>query len=175
VNSEDSDQIALLRVLSIMFMMTVHVNPGLSTESAVTTGQFAFVGLVIGDWMGRASVATLSVVSGYLLARSLKLREPNFYRFVFGKARRLLLPMVAWNFFFIALLWGESFLMPGQTHSLFDKPGFGHWLGQGFGLTGQTANGSLFFLRDLFASLCLAFLRPPSGVCRFSRLGSPSC
>ena len=157
---QDSRQIELLRVFCIVAMMWVHVSPGLSRPSIVNGGDYALVGLLLGDTLGRISVSLLSFISGYLF---------------WQRARGLTVPKVAWRRFesiiIPALVWSAIYLVlaaakegvTGTAASVFRRTdtslmdAINAWAG----LTGPTANVSLFFLRDLFVStLILRILVP---------------
>lgn len=160
VSHRESAQIEVLRALCITMMMWVHVSPGLSNPSVVSTGDLAWVGGFLGDFMGRASVSVLGFVSGYLIWTG-ALRLP-FLSFVNRQFRTIFLPMAIWVEIFMLLLLAKLFLtaeMPNTLLAVSHSPlGI---INQIVGLTVPTANLSLFFLRDLLAaSLVLWLLRP---------------
>jgi hypothetical protein len=130
-------------------MMFVHVNPGLSNSSVVSTGKFSWLGEILANDLGRASVATLTFISGYLLVRtSITVSVSSVAK---RRFRTLIIPMLAWNIIFSLMLLLKLFVF-----SLPDSKEVFHLenlLGSIFGLNGPTANLSLFFLRDLFISL----------------------
>ena len=70
VGTADSAAIRATRVICIFLMMSVHLVPGPSGVSFVTHGPGAPIGDVWLGYFGRASVATLSLVSGFLVAGS---------------------------------------------------------------------------------------------------------
>lgn len=153
-------QINICRVLCIFFMMSVHVNPGLSADSVVTTGDYSLLGYLWGDVLGRASVAVLSFISGYLLWRSM--RHTPLTTVALKKAQTLILPMLFWNTAFVVLVTIKAFFLgatSGYTE-VFNAQGL-DLLGAFTGITGPTANLSLFFLRDLFVSIMLLRLIAP--------------
>ncbi len=155
---DESTQIRICRVLCIFFMMSVHVNPGLSNPSLVSTGSLALVGAVWGDFLGRASVAALSFISGYLLVRTVP--EKSTGTVARRRFRTLLVPMLTWNLIFCLLQVGKALLLHRPEESVLLEPGT-DLLAALTGLTGPTANLSLFFLRDLFVSaLLVQVLRP---------------
>lgn len=146
--------IEVLRVLCITSMTWVHVSPGLHMPSVVSTGAFAVVGTVLGDIIGRASVAALSFVSGYLLW--LTAHKKPFADFVEGKLANLMIPMILWSLIYIGLAVGKTLLTHERVAGLngaFDSP----WafFNAATGFAGPTANYALFFIRDLFVSLIL--------------------
>ncbi len=153
-------QIQICRVLCIFFMMSVHVPPGRSSPSLMSTGDLAWLGYVWADVLGRASVTALSFISGYLLVRMAA--EAPLAQIARRRFRSVIVPMLVWNAVFIAMVACKALLAP--------DPG-APWLRTDAGLlaaltglTGPTANLSLFFLRDLFVSslvvrLALGWLR----------------
>ncbi|MFN6951150.1 MAG: acyltransferase family protein [Albidovulum sp.] len=152
--SDESRLIETLRVFCIIAMMWVHVSPGIVSPSAVTTGDFALVGTVLGNTLGRVSVALLSFVSGYLIwhrARAIPLPRYAAIRF-----RSLLVPMLVWSALFILLAVMKAPLTGATAHRIdridIDTQSLANaWAG----ITGPTANLSLFFLRDLFVGSLL--------------------
>lgn len=136
-------------------MMYVHVSPGLSQASIVSGGSFNWLEDTLGNNLGRASVATLSLISGYLLVRtaaSLPVLLVARRRF-----RTLLVPMLVWNLIYCLLVWGKVvFLGYASDNALVGESK--DLLAMLTGLTGPTANLSLFFLRDLFVSLIVVRL-----------------
>lgn len=152
INKLDSVQIQLCRVICIFFMMSAHITPGPLEASAVMTGDFSVIGEVWIQWLGRSSVATLSLVSGYLMWHTS--RDTPIKDVAVSKFRTLIIPMAFWNAVFILLLIekggpeGAGFAVSADTSLM-------HWIDGLFGLTDSTANRALFFLRDLFVSLVL--------------------
>lgn len=155
----DASHIEVLRVVCIISMIWVHVAP--AAPSVINTGDWAMVGTLLADVLGRASVAALSFVSGFLLWKSA--RAKPFGAVVSSKARTLLLPMIVWGGIYTLMAVGKQMLTGESVAGLgstFDGPlGFINAL---TGLAGPTSNYALFFIRDLFVSLLL--LRLLSGV-----------
>ena len=148
-------------MICIFFMLNVHVHPGAGHPSIVSQdGAFWLLGAVLSDTLGRASVAALSFVSGYLLWR--KAAGRPFGVVARDKARSLLVPMVAWNLVFAGLLFGRFLVTSRHGDPGRDPSAAGaDVLTLLTGLNGETANRSLFFLRDLFvASLMMHLLGP---------------
>jgi fucose 4-O-acetylase-like acetyltransferase len=155
---DEGAQIRLCRVLCIFFMMSVHVNPGLGKPSVVATGDFWWIGFLWGDVLGRASVAALSFVSGYLLVRTAA--DAPLGRLAVKRFRTLLVPMLTWTLIFCLLQLAKAMLLHRPEASVLLQPG-ADLVGALTGLTGPTANLSLFFLRDLFvAGLLVRLLLP---------------
>ena len=139
-------------------MMSVHVPPGLEQPSAITTGSYTLFGQVWGDLLGRASVATLSFISGYLLWRSL--RGATLGTVAKRKFMTLIVPMLTWNLILIALLVAAAALT-GEESERLSLTSVSDVLATFTGLTGPTANVSLFFLRDLFVANLLVWVLAP--------------
>jgi len=160
VSAVDSAAIRIVRVLCIFFMMSVHLVPGPSGLSFVTRGPGSPLGLIWLDFLGRASVATLSLVSGFLLASRFETRGAR--QIARDRGQAILVPMMAWNG--IGLLAVLTATLAGirlSEVSLADLASPLGLLDGVTGLSGPTVNLSLFFLRDLFvASVLLALLWP---------------
>lgn len=152
IEQTDSDMIRFCRVVCIFFMMTVHFYPYESNETIINSGSFEIVGLVFIDFLGRASVATLSLISGYLLSRSLS--NKSLFHIIIQRGQALLVPMITWNLVFLlaaillTLVSVNSSVIPSRAEPL-------EILNAVTGFLGSTANESLFFIRDLFVSSVL--------------------
>lgn len=157
---QDSRQIELLRVFCILTMMWVHVSPGLSLPSVVNSGDFALVGGLLGETLGRISVSLLSFISGYLFwmrARRLPLGEVAWRRF-----ESILLPALVWSAIFLILAAMKFHIAGVPATAILRRDGsFLDSLNAWAGLTGPTANRSLFFLRDLFVATLILRLAVP--------------
>ncbi len=153
-----SVQIRLCRIVCIFFMMSVHVNPGLSSPSAVSTGELWWIGFAWGDILGRASVAALSFISGYLLVRTAA--GTSIRQVAAKRLRSLILPFLVWNLVFCLMQLGKALLLHAPGESVLLDPE-GDIVAALTGLTGPSANRSLFFLRDLFVATLLVHLSRP--------------
>ncbi len=152
-----SRQIAIARVVCITLMFSVHVNPGLSSDSVVSGGTFSLTGAIIGGWFGRASVAALSFFSGYVMLSALE--RGDLGAFARRRFATLIVPMLTWNLLYIAARAAAQSAEAGWGWPDFALP----WLSaEAVGLTGPTENLSLFFLRDLFVAGCLGFVLAPA-------------
>lgn len=159
-DSEDFRHIEIIRVFCVISMMWVHVAPGLKAESVVTVGTFFPVGFVLGDILGRASIAALSFVSGMLLVRTSA--RKSFAAVLTTKARSLLLPMVVWGVVYVAMAVAKEQLTGSPVNGLrgvFDTPL--SLINAVAGLTEPTANVALSFIRDLFVTLLILRLCLP--------------
>lgn len=149
IEKTDSEMIKFCRVVCIFFMMTVHFYPYGISETIIDSGNLEIVGIVFIDFLGRASVATLSLISGYLLSRSLSKKLAMYI--VIQRSQVLLIPMITWNLVFLlaalslTLLGVNSSVVPSLAEPF-------EVLNAVTGLLGSTANVSLFFIRDLFVS-----------------------
>ncbi len=157
VDSDTSLQIKLLRVFSITFMCFVHVNPGLDSVSDTLSPVVLACKHFFADILGRGSVPTLTIVSGYLFARAIG--KAHWQVLLRKRVSSLVIPMVVWNG--IAITLGLAiFLTLGQSNafyrSIVDSNGWQIFLFQLFGLNGQSAQASHLFLRDLFAISLIA-------------------
>lgn len=137
-------------------MFWVHVNPGLSNASVISTGELSAMGAVLGGWLGRASVAALSFISGYVMIGALRRDTPAGY--AVKRFRTIVVPMLVWNLIYIAAQSLSWALDASEPRPVFDLA----WLAtEATGLLGPTANLSLFFLRDLFVAGCIAYALAP--------------
>lgn len=167
--AEVSEAIRIARVVCIFFMIFVHVHPGTTDYLAGEGGVRLFDGLrfFVVDSLGRASVALLSVVAGYLAVYSLN-REPVRV-FLRKKTRSLVVPFLLWNLILIVLVVLGEQLHKGYIEKSFDDGlNLSHLPELVFGLGGKPANEPLAFLRDVFACalftpLLIAALRRNTG------------
>lgn len=152
-NLQEQRQIAICRVVCIFLMMSVHVPPGMGQPSVMTSGDFAWLGAVWADFLGRASVAALSFISGYLLVRTAA--TAPLATLAARRFESLIVPMLVWNLAYIGLGVAKGLAL-GVPWEMDGGP-----VAEMTGLTGPTANLSLFFLRDLFVSALLVRLALP--------------
>lgn len=134
-------------------MMSVHVNPGWTQLSVISSGQFKFIGELWIVFFGRASVATLSFISGYLLIKTASVK--TLRGFAFERFQTLIVPMLAWNMIFIILQMSKILIIDGSGKGIFEHQSYNDILASFTGITGTTANQSLFFLRDIFVALII--------------------
>lgn len=132
--------------------MSVHVNPGVAEASFISSGSFKFVGDFWVDFLGRASVATLSFLSGYLLVKTASSKPWKIV--ARDKFNILIVPMLFWNTTFVILQFCKAELFSGKSQNFLDQ-NIGAVIASFTGINGPTANLSLFFLRDIFVSLVL--------------------
>jgi len=146
-----SQAIGIARLVCILGVVYVHAWTGLGGDGlAAQAGSVQDVmRWTVVELFGRSAVPLLSIVSGWLVARSLAHREAG--SFIEGKARTILLPMVLWNLLAMALVLAAGWL----GLALAPLPEGGLWavdnllnLSRAGDVNVQTA-----FLRDLF--LCM--------------------
>lgn len=152
-----SEPIRVARVLCIFFMIYVHVNPGFAEFDIPGHGIRAFdlfrFGLV--NSVGRASVALLSAISGYLAAHSLVRLGAS--KLMARRFRSLIVPLAIWNAAFILLTVLGDHVRPGYLETTLAGP-LSLWrlptlLVSAFA---APANVPLGFLRDTF--VCAAMM-----------------
>ena len=152
-----SDSIRIARVLCIFFMIYVHVNPGVSRFTPDVEGVRAFdvARFWLVDSLGRASVALLSVIAGYLAVYSLR-RDP-FRRFASKKVSSLMLPLFLWDGLFILAAIAGNFISKGHLQQTLQGPlTLRRMPDLLIAVTGSPANEPLDFLRDVFVCSMLA-------------------
>ena len=110
---DESTQIRNSRVPCIFFMMSVHVNPGLHTASVISTGSFAGLGAIWVDLLGRASVAALSFISGYLLIRTASGR--TLTTVARRRFQTLIIPMLTVRFLRLCILQIGKVVISGEA------------------------------------------------------------
>lgn len=159
-----STAISIARILCLLGITYVHAWFGLTADqfAAQKGSANSILYWMLADIFGRNSVPLLSIISGWLLATSSD--EKGYAKFLRGKARTLLVPMILWN----ALIIG-SILAAGaiglDTHlpDLWSPP---MWplINEIANVTSPaTINYPSAFLRDIFIcmALSLIFLRLP--------------
>ena len=152
-----SDSIRIARVLCIFFMIYVHVNPGVSRFAPDVEGirEFDVARFWLVDSLGRASVALLSVIAGYLAVYSL--RRDIFRRFAVKKVSSLVVPLLLWDALFIAAAIASNLISPGHLQQSLQGPLTLRRLPNLLiAVTGSPANVPLDFLRDVFVCSLLA-------------------
>jgi len=156
-----NDRIVLVRLLCIFGMIYVHVPLMESTGlSGAGLSLFGLLQALLVDGYGRTSACLLSIVSGYLVAKSLKGNSPRYLQFYKRRFRSIYVPMVVWGIVTVLVF---SFVSMVQTTFLSDACGGKNvWsidcLNVVFHFsaisTGPTMH--LAFLRDLFVCMLLA-------------------
>ena len=154
---ETSKQIAILRPICVFFMMFVHVSPGFNP--ALYSGVTLFSGVLIVEILGRASVATLSLVSGFLLASAAV--HKSSITLIWARVRTIYVPMLIWSaIFMLAAQAGYLFAGVATTasKSMDGLPMSRIILEKLMFIYGSPASAALGFLRDLTVSSVLVIL-----------------
>ncbi|WP_237364239.1 acyltransferase family protein [Rhizorhapis sp. SPR117] len=149
-----SAAIAVARVLCIVGVIYAHAWTGLGgdqLDAANGTAQ-GTLRWVLTELLGRSAVPLLGMISGWLVMSSASSRSYN--RFIAGKARTILLPMLAWNALAMLIISGGAYLgfllapVPGSLWIAID---------QLFCLISPNeTNVQMAFLRDLFICMAMA-------------------
>ncbi|MEL7454414.1 MAG: acyltransferase [Pseudomonadota bacterium] len=155
VHTRDSNAIRIVRVLCIFFMTSVHLVPGPSNPSFISQGSGEIIGDIWLSFLGRASVATLSLISGFLLVGALE--KYSVAHIIRDRARVLLIPAATWNLLMLVALLGFTTMGASVNRALPPLTPLG-MTDAITGLFGPSINLSLFFLRDLFVSSALLVL-----------------
>jgi hypothetical protein len=157
-----SRAIGIARLICILGIVYVHGWTGLSGElmAAQAGSPQDMLRWTLVELFGRSAVPLLSLVSGWLIGQSLARRGPR--RFLRGKARALLVPMLLWNMLALVLVVGAAML------GVPDLPLLGgpQWLADNLLSLTRPAdiNVQTAFLRDLFLCMLAAplLLRLPT-------------
>lgn len=146
-----SRAIGMARLICILGIVYVHAWTGVGGDVMATQAgsRQDMLRWSVVELFGRGAVPLLSVVSGWLMAGSLAKRGPG--RFIAGKVRTVLLPMLLWNALAVLLVAGAGWWGVPDV----PLPGGAAWfadnllnLSRAGDINVQTA-----FLRDLF--LCM--------------------
>jgi len=149
-----SDRIRTIRVVAILLVTLVHLQPGLSSiEGApILVEMTRFIAINI---FGYASVPILSVISGWLLVDSFA-SKAGYLKYVSGRFSILYLPLFSWCSI-LALLLATLDLAGFQTNlfvRLKELPLYDALLA----VMQRPVNYPLYFLRDIFV---LSLFAPP--------------
>jgi hypothetical protein len=162
ISSIESKQIDVARSLCIFFMVGVHIFPSIRETSFLYQGEFHYFWLVYVDFLGRASVATLSFVSGYVLyAHSGRKSVADVFT---NRINTVYLPMVTWNFIKVIMVAALVVLEGGTFLNVLERLEISSLLSalnSVFAITDTPANITISFLRDFFISLVLARMLVP--------------
>jgi hypothetical protein len=149
-----SGAIAISRVICVLGVVYVHAWTGLGGMQLVeadATGQGAMRWALM-ELLGRSAVPLLGMISGWLVAGSACSRP--YGRFLNGKARTILLPLLLWNMLAMLIVSGGAWLgwlLAPAPRSI------GEALNQLLCLVSPNeVNVQMAFLRDLFICMALA-------------------
>ena len=119
MNRQQSTSIKVCRILCIFLMTYVHVNPGKSNWPPDAPTSMYYLYLIMADWLGRASVPALSIISGYLAVLSYP-RYKNWLDYSKNKARNLILPLFTWNLLIVCFSI-TIFFITSKTTSVYQE------------------------------------------------------
>ncbi len=148
MNPEVSDTIRVARILCILLLVYAHAQPYEAADPAdpgsllSPMGAIAYLRLLL----GHTGVPLLSLISGYLLARTLSTR-PWIAEFS-NKFFSLIVPLVLWNLIYIGKEYAES--------SFITLPALLEWPDAVLALTTHPAMVPLYFLRDAFVCFLIS-------------------
>jgi hypothetical protein len=147
MNPAASDTIRMARILCILLLVYAHAQP---YQAGVPEALLSPMGLIhyLRQLLGHTSVPLLSLISGYLLARTLSARP--YMDELGNKWVSLVVPLVLWNLITIAKTYLES--------GLETTPAIHEWPNAVLAITSHPAMMPLYFLRDAF----VCFLMSPA-------------
>lgn len=140
-------------------MMSVHISPGYNAANWSPDTIMHWVGALWVDVLGRSSVPTLSVISGFLIA--LQFGGEPFKDFAWKRFKVLYVPMLFWNFILATMVFLPASLFDLETRNyqlFFDAPLATVIFENFLFLYGHPANVPIAFMRDLFICSLIAFL-----------------
>lgn len=151
-----SDRIRVIRVVAILLVTIVHLQPGLSEIDGapylVETLRFMLI-----NTLGYASVPILSVISGYLLVNNYD--GKNWADYAASRFLTLYVPLITWSSILALVVIGLHLL--GFSTSIYKRLSHMEWYDALFALTDRPINYPLYFLRDIFVlSLFAPFIVP---------------
>lgn len=145
MNTQLSDTIRLARILCILLLVYAHVQPysaGLPKTLFAQEGVIYFLRLLL----GQGSVPLLSVVSGYLLAKSMS--ERRYVDEFKNKLFTLIVPLVLWNLIYLF----KEFLESGMA----GVPAASDWPNAVLAISAVPVMMPLYFLRDVFVCFLIS-------------------
>lgn len=150
------DAIRMARPLLILFVCVAHIPSiqGYHSDYDQYDQLRTLVPVFVLDYLTRAAVPILTVFSGYLAYSSFQ--RHSYKKLIKGKAMRLLLPFLLWNFIAIALFWvyfqftGHSLFNINELDSVYMF--FSRLVGLDLHLP---INAPTYFIRDLFVIMLL--------------------
>lgn len=145
MNPAVSDTMRLARILCILLLVYAHAQP---YQPGVPESLLSPMGLIhyLRQLLGHTSVPLLSLISGYLLARTLSARP--FLEELGNKWVSLIVPLVLWNLIYIAKVYLES--------GLETAPAIHEWPNAMLAISAPPAMMPLYFLRDAFVCFLIS-------------------
>lgn len=141
-----SDRIRTIRVLAILLVTVVHLQPALS-EIDGAPALVEMTRFVVINIFGYAAVPILSIISGWLLVDTFA-GKASYGVYVRGRFLTLYLPLVTWSCILALLL--TLFHLAGLQTSLFRRLVEMPIHDALFALSDRPVNYPLYFLRDIF-------------------------
>lgn len=148
------DTIQVARLVCILGIVYAHAWTGLTATNinALPLSYHTGVYWLLKEALGRGAVPLLTIISGWLVERSVKKR--SYRAFAFHKARTLILPMLVWNILAV-LVFTIFALVTGK--SLRFEASLSGWSNEILHLTKAGAlNVQNSFLRDMFICMLAA-------------------
>ncbi len=105
MTANDSLAIKICRVMCIFFVMYVHVNPSYDIWLEKVPGNLPYIqyiGNILLNVLGRASVPALSVLGGYLAVSAYN-RRSDWWKYAKERWQTIVIPMITWNIILIVL------------------------------------------------------------------------
>lgn len=153
ISQTESDMIRSMRVICIFLMIYAHVDTS-GAASIINTGAYSWVSEYWIDFLARASVATLSFVSGFLSIAAIN--SGRVLPFIQSRFVTLIIPMAFWNMTFIAMAVAAAYVgVHSSALDYFRDADAWTYINALTGLGSEPVSQSLFFLRDLFVSSIL--------------------
>ncbi|WP_417585040.1 acyltransferase family protein [Nitrincola sp.] len=165
MNTQVSNTIKICRLLCIFFMTYVHVNPGPDSWGSEAPQHLQWIGLIMSDVLGRASVPALSLIGGFLAVSAIR-KRPHWLTYTKERFLTLIVPAVSWNIIILVVSLGILFTTQSETAVIREfrsVESYSPWFildkltGYNYGSITMAFN----FLRDIFVcSLILPVLIP---------------
>jgi hypothetical protein len=145
MNNSISDTIRVARIFCILLLVYVHVPPHLA---GVPSTLFSPAGVIyyLRLLLGHTSVPLLSLISGYLLTKTLSDRP--YAAELRNKFFSLIVPLVLWNLIYLL----KEYLESGFTAI----PPLHDWPNAVLAITSYPAMTTLYFLRDAFVCFLIS-------------------
>lgn len=165
MNAQISDTIKVCRLLCILFMTYVHVNPGSDSWGPEAPQHLQWAGFIMSDILGRASVPALSLIGGFLAVKAINSRS-SWYAYAKDRAITIIIPAITWNIIIVTVSILIFLITQSETYIIRELNKIENhtpWLiidkltGYNYGSITMAFN----FLRDIFiCSLLLPILLP---------------
>ena len=145
MNAAVSTTMRLARIFCILLLVYAHAQP---YQAGVPESLLSPMGLIhyLRQLLGHTSVPLLSLIAGYLLARTLSTRP--YMEELSHKFFSLIVPLVLWNLVYIAKEYFES--------AFTTVPALHEWPNALLAITSHPAMMPLYFLRDAFVCFLIS-------------------